>query len=77
METTLHAHYLQLIALGLSQPFEDEVMGYHVVNGNEREAGHPHTILQWHLKHSQPAAQVSAWALVSVSQVLAQMAEPI
>ena len=77
MDATLHAHYLQLIAYGLSRPFEGHVIGYHVINGDERETGHPHTILRWHLSHSQPASQVSTWALVSVTQVLSQMVEPV
>jgi len=79
MDNTTHALYLQLITRGLAIAinFDGEVMGYHVVNGQARDTGHPLDILAWHLGHAYPAAQVSPWALVSVSNVLAQMLEPV
>ena len=77
MDGTTHSLYLQLITRGLAIDFDGEVMGYHVVNGQARDTGHPQDILAWHLDHAYPAAQVSPWALVSVSNVLAQMLEPV
>lgn len=76
MNETTKGIYMAMLAHAenLAMHWDGEIYGYHVVDGNEREFGHPRDILQWHRHHLDEA---TSWAMVSVAHIIASLLDPV